>query len=449
MDQSILRRYDRPAPRYTSYPTAPHFHDGVDASTYRTWLHEVAGDESISVYVHVPFCTAMCWYCGCHTKVVRRYAPVADYAALLNREIGLLAESLPGRPPIAHVHWGGGTPTMLSESDFLRLMTALRESFRFGAAHEVAVEIDPRTMTEAKAAALARAGVTRTSLGVQDLNEEIQAGVNRIQPYDVVEHAVASLRDAGIDAINVDLMYGLPGQTVDHVSRTIDQVVALAPDRIALFGYAHVPWMKTHQRLIDEAALPTARERFVQAETAAARLVDLGYRRIGLDHFARPDDGLARALDQGRLRRNFQGYTDDQARVLLGLGASAIGCLPQGYVQNAVPFKAYGEAIQSGRLAVAKGLGIDDDDRLRRAVIERLMCGLSVDLDAECRRFDLGADRFGPELDALATMARDGLVELSDNRVTVPEQARPLLRSVCAVFDRYLETGAARHSRAV
>ncbi|HLB80180.1 MAG TPA: oxygen-independent coproporphyrinogen III oxidase [Dongiaceae bacterium] len=441
----MLLRYDAPVPRYTSYPTAPHFHAGVDAETYREWLGRLGDGDTLSLYLHVPFCAEMCWYCGCHTKVVRQYRPVGEYARLLEREVALVAAAIPARPAVRHVHWGGGTPNMLSAADFAEVMSAIAGHFHLAADAEVAVEIDPRTLTDDRAAAMAAAGVTRASLGVQDFNPDVQAAVNRVQPFELVRTVVQRLHAAGIHRINFDLMYGLPRQTVEHVARTVDLAAELAPDRLAVFGYAHVPWMKTHQRMIDEAALPGAAERLAQAEAAAARLVGHGYRRIGLDHYARPDDAMTRALDEGRLRRNFQGYTTDPSSALLGFGASAIGALVEGYVQNAVPLRAYGEAVRDGRLAVTRGVRATADDRLRGAVIERLMCDLAVDLT----NLGVEPDAFAAELSALAPMRRDGLVEIDGGRLRVTEPGRPLVRTVCAAFDRYLQTGKARHSRAV
>lgn len=435
-------------PRYTSYPTAPHFTPAVGADAYRDWLAGIGGDAALSLYFHVPFCEAMCWYCGCHTRIVGRYGPVADYAALLAAEMAMVADAIAAEPAVAHVHWGGGTPTMLKPEDFAALMDAARRYFRFAADAEVAVEIDPRTLTRAMAEALAEAGVTRASLGVQDFNSHVQRAINRVQPFAVTADAVTRLRDCGIAAINFDLMYGLPGQTVADVVRTVDMAVTLAPDRLALFGYAHVPWMKTHQRMIDEAALPDGPARLAQAEGAAERLVAHGYRRIGLDHFARRDDSLAKALDDGRLRRNFQGYTADRATHLLGFGASAIGRVAQGYVQNAVPLRDYGRAIGAGRLATARGLQLSADDRLRGDVIERLMCDLTVDLEATAAAHG-ARESFAAELARLADMAAGGVVELDGPRVRISERGRPWMRTVAAVFDRYLETGKARHSRAV
>lgn len=449
MDVKLLQRYDAPVPRYTSYPTAPQFHPGVNAATYRKWLENIGEDDAVSLYFHVPFCTRMCWYCGCHTKVVRRYTPVADYADLLHREIALVAEFMRVSPTVTHVHWGGGTPTMLSEADFADLMATAREHFRFADDAEVAVEIDPRTLNEDKAKALAAAGVTRASLGVQDFNDAVQQAVDRVQPYEMTAESVTWLRAAGISRISFDLMYGLPRQTVDDAIRTADLAAGLEPDRIAIFGYAHVPWMKSHQKMIDEATLPDSTERLEQSEASTARLVAHGYRRIGLDHFARPDDTMVRALDAGNLKRNFQGYTTDRATALIGFGASAIGSLREGYVQNAAPFKAYADAIKAGRPAVTRGVRLDDDDRLRRAVIERLMCDLAVDLDALSAELGAPADGLADAFSALEPMREDGLVEIDGNRITITEEGRPLMRSVCAAFDRYLGEGPGRHSRAV
>ncbi len=449
MHGDMLEKYDRPAPRYTSYPTAPHFHPGIGADDYLRWLGGLPGEVPLSLYFHVPFCKRMCWYCGCHTKVVQRYRPVSDYAKLLLRETALVAAAIPGARPVTHIHWGGGTPTILSAADFGQLMEAVGKLFQVAPEAEIAIEMDPRTVTAELATALAGAGVNRASLGVQDFTAKVQKAINRVQPYDMTARVVDWLREAGIGGINFDLMYGLPAQTVDDVVASTDLAVGLAPDRIALFGYAHVPWMKSHQKMIPEESLPGAQERFLQAEEAAARLVEHGYRRIGLDHFARPGDAMSRALDEGRLRRNFQGYTTDRAGALLGFGSSSIGALPQGYVQNSVPMHAYAEAIEGGRPAITRGLALSAEDRLRRDIIERLMCDLRVDLAATAARYKKTAGDFAAELSALAPMETDGLVELDGDEIRITESGRPLMRAVCAVFDRYLETGKARHSQAI
>ncbi len=449
MDPTVLQRYEARVPRYTSYPTAPHFDPRVDAATYRGWLGEIGDGDAVSLYLHVPFCRRMCWYCGCHTKVSRAYAPVADYAATLAREIELVAEAIPSSPVVTHLHWGGGTPNALSSVDFAAIMTGVRGRFAFAADAEIAVELDPRLLTREAAQALCDAGVTRASLGVQDFNESVQRAINRVQPYALVAEAVGWLRAAGCRAISFDLMYGLPGQTEVDVVRTADLAADLRPDRIALFGYAHVPWMKKHQQMIDEARLPQTAARYAQAEAAAARLVKRGYTRIGLDHFAHTDDPMVKALAAGQLRRNFQGYTTDRAETLLGFGASAIGALRQGYVQNAVPLNLYAAAVSEGQLPISRGIVLSADDVLRRTVIERLMCDLAADVGAIASRFGRPVDTFAKALAQLAPMARDGLVEINGPRVRITEEGRPFMRLACAAFDRYLDKGAGRHSSAV
>jgi len=449
MRQDLLARYDRPVPRYTSYPTAAQFHAGIDAAVCRRWLGELAPGTTLSLYLHVPFCRRLCWYCGCHTTVARRPEPLAEYLPLLLAELDLASDALGARHAVDHVHFGGGTPTILAPDDLLRLGLRLRRAFDVRPGAEFAIEIDPRELDEPTTAALAEIGVTRASLGVQDVNPVVQRAINREQPFELSERAAARLRAAGIRDLNVDLMYGLPYQTEARLLRSVHAVLGLSPARIALFGYAHLPWMKRHQRLLEETALPDQKARAAQFEAAAARLADAGYVAIGLDHFARPDEPLAIARREGRLRRNFQGYTTDAAPALLGLGASAIGSLPQGYVQNAVPLPEYRDAIRSGRLATGRGVEIGDEDRLRRAVIEQLMCQDGVDLDALCRRFAWPVERLRPELEALARFAADGLVRIEGHAVRIEPAGRPLVRAVCAVFDRYLAPGQSRHSRAI
>ncbi|MBE9552880.1 MAG: oxygen-independent coproporphyrinogen III oxidase [Proteobacteria bacterium] len=449
MDRTLLERYDKRVPRYTSYPTAPHFHPGINAAVYERWLAEVGDDTPLSLYFHVPFCHEMCWYCGCHTKIVRRYQPVGDYAATMADEVTLIGGLLEARPPVTHMHWGGGTPTILSAEDLEHLMSKIRAGFNVAPDAEIAVEMDPRTMTEDRVQALARAGVNRASLGVQDFNDKVQKAINRIQPYEMTAQVVEWLRAAGIEAINFDLMYGLPYQTVEDVQRTVDLAAKMRPDRVAVFGYAHVPWMKTHMKMIPDESLPDAWQRFEQAEAAAERLAERGYRRIGLDHYALETDSMTEVLDQGRLRRNFQGYTTDEARALIGFGASSIGALPQGYVQNAVPLRAWAKAVHDGRPAVDKGIALSDEDRLRRDVIERLMCDMEVDLSVETARYGKTADSFRSEIEMLEPMIADGIATIDGDRISITEPGRPLMRAVCALFDTYLDTGVGRHSQAV
>ena len=437
----------RPVPRYTSYPTAPHFHAGVDQATYRRWLGELSPCASLSLYLHVPFCAAMCAYCGCHTKVTRREQPVAQYRDRLIREIHLAAAATVARR-VTHLHWGGGTPTMLGAEGLAAIVERLSLCFDLQPALDHAIELDPRQVAPELAGDLARIGVTRASLGVQDLNPHVQAAIGRIQPVETVAAAVAALRDAGLRDISFDLMYGLPGQTVGDVERSTAAALRLKPDRIALFGYAHVPWLKRHQRLIDETALPDQVDRLGQEAAARAAIIAAGYEAIGLDHFALPGNAMAAAARAGRLRRNFQGYTTDRADALIGLGASAIGQLPQGFVQNAPDLAGYARAIDGRAFATTRGLRLTPEDRLRGAVIERLMCDLSADLDQAAGRHDADPRPLHADAAGLAPLAQHGVVRFDGRRVTVPEAGRPYLRLVAAAFDSHLGR-AGRHSRAV
>lgn len=448
-EAELLARYDRPVPRYTSYPAATHFSADVGADDYAAWLDILPQQERLSLYLHVPFCAELCLYCGCHTTVVRRYDPVADYADLLQREIGLVAGHLGEGRPVAHIHWGGGTPTMLSPRHLIDIAELLRRRFAICDDAEIAVEIDPRTLDLSRVGALAAMGVTRASLGVQDFNSEVQRAIGRLQSYDQTARAADWLCRAGIGSLNLDLMYGLPLQTVSSVVKSVRTALRLQPDRIALFGYAHVPWMKRHQALLPEENLPDAAERLGQMRAAAAAIVDAGYVAIGLDHFARPGDELARALRDRRLHRNFQGYTTDRAPSLIGFGTSSIGALPQGYVQNAASTVTWRDAIAAGQLATARGLVLTAEDRLRGAIIERLMCDLAVNLAHIASEHGRSPEDFAPDLARLDRIAEDGLVGRDGYRITVPEPARPFLRSVCAAFDPHLTPEPMRHSRAV
>ena len=450
MQTAMPKYFSARVPRYTSYPTAPHFSTNVDAARYKAWLGALDPAAELSLYLHVPFCHQMCWYCGCNMRVVARYDPVADYTQTLIREIGLAAAALPGRMRVRHIHWGGGTPTALAAGDMLRVYEAVREHFDIVDGAENAVELDPRTFTPESAEALGRMGCTRASLGVQELDEKVQAAINRIQPLSKVEEALSLLHANGVKAINFDLMYGLPHQTAASLADTVKRSAALKPDRIALFGYAHVPWMAKNQRMIPEDALPTPLMRFEQSNAAASALVEQGYERIGLDHFALPGDGLAIAAREGRLRRNFQGYTDDNVPTLIAFGASSISALPEGYAQNIVETGAYTRAVMAGTLPIAKGIAFSGEDRLRAAIIERLMCDMAVDLYAVSAQFAPLQPSFAEERAKLKDLAAEGLIEFKGSRIVVKEEARPALRIVCAVFDSYLaESATPRHAAAV
>jgi oxygen-independent coproporphyrinogen III oxidase len=436
-------------PRYTSYPTAPHFHAGVTGDVYRGWLETLPKGMPLSLYLHIPFCDTLCWFCGCHTKIVNHYSPVGSYLGFLIREIAAIGAIVGRDHPVTHIHWGGGSPTMLTPDDVAKLSAALAEHFAVAPGAEFAVEIDPRGLKDEMVAALAQADLTRASIGVQDCDDEVQRAINRIQPFEVTRSAVDRLRAAGISAFNIDLIYGLPYQTLAHVRRTIEMSLTLAPQRFAVFGYAHVPHFKKHMQLIPEAALPNAEERLEQFELAHGILSSSGYVPVGLDHFALPDDPLAVAQKAGTLERNFQGYTTDDAPALIGLGASSISALPQGYVQNLVEVPAYREAIKAGKLTVARGIAVSDDDRLRRAIVERLMCDLEVDLDKTGAPYGKSAADFGPELKALKPLIDGGYARLDGSRLVVPPSARAAVRLVACAFDAYLANGNAVHAVAV
>jgi oxygen-independent coproporphyrinogen-3 oxidase len=445
----LLQYLDRRLPRYTSYPTAVEFGAEVDSTIYERWLTSLPVEDHLSLYLHVPFCAELCLYCACHTTVARRYGPVGAYVELLEREISLVGQLLGVRRRAVHVHWGGGTPTMFAAEDVQRIMRALRNIAAIGADCEVAIEIDPRTLGRELVPALADAGVNRASLGVQDFDERVQRAVGRVQNYAQTARAAERLRAAGIVNINLDLMYGLPFQTAKSVSATAHQALALDPDRVALFGYAHVPWMKKHQKLLPQDALPDGVERLAQARAAAEVLLGAGYRPVGLDHFAKPGDLLVSRQRAKRLHRNFQGYTTDEASTLIGFGTSAIGMLPQGYVQNTASTVAYREAIRSGVLATARGRELTAEDRLRRSIIERLMCDLAVDLAEITAAHGRSPGDFARELADLAPFAEHGFLEISGASITVAEHARPFVRNICAVFDAYLTADATRFSRAL
>lgn len=429
-------------PRYTSYPTAPHF-GPLEEASYRAWLSRMKPAEKLSLYLHIPFCHELCWYCGCHTTVTRSEERIARYAEALHREARLLALALPADGIVQHLHLGGGTPSALGAARLAALLGRLRTLFPFARHAELCVELDPRTLTEDVVAVLAREGFSRASLGLQDANPEVQERMGRVQPEAKVREAVERLRGAGIRGLNLDMMYGLPGQTEAHVRATAELAMNLGADRVSVFGYAHVPWMKPVQKAIETAELPGARERIAQATVAAETLRAGGYMAIGLDHFARPEDSMAKAAAAGRLKRNFQGYTTDDAPMLLGLGCSSIGATPQGYAQNIPDERGYVAAVEAGKLPIARGLALTAEDVIRREAIERVMCDLALDLDT------LPAAVLATALPGLQALEADGLVRLAGAWLTVPDEARAFLRHVAACFDAKLGTGTGRHSAAV
>ncbi|RZF66373.1 oxygen-independent coproporphyrinogen III oxidase [Sphingomonas populi] len=437
----------RSVPRYTSYPTAAEFHDRVGVADQAAALAAVALGTPVSLYVHIPYCHEICWYCGCNTGAIGRPERMAAYLAALAQEIDAVAARLRGR--VVAVHFGGGSPNAVPAEDFIALTDLLRERFDCAERLEIAAELDPRTLDRAYCDALVAAGVTRVSLGAQTFARHIQEKINRVQPYAMVSRAVADLRAAGIAAVNLDLMYGLPGQTADDLTETLELALDLAPDRIAMFGYAHMPRLLPRQRMIDDALLPDAAARFQQSALAHDVLTAADYAAIGFDHFARAGDSLAVAATEGRLRRNFQGFTDEPGEAIIGLGASSISQYPGLLVQNEKHVGRYRLRAANGGLAGARGIVRSADDRLRGDIIERLLCDGSVDLSDLARTHGACLGPLHGALGGLRDLAAHDLVRVQGWRVTVRDEGRAYARLVAAVFDVYRQPDAQRFSRAV
>jgi oxygen-independent coproporphyrinogen-3 oxidase len=447
--ESVLSKYPQSLPRYTSYPPANHFQPAGGLALRDEFISAVDAAPAVSAYIHIPYCDRLCWFCGCHTKQTLRYDPVRTYVTGLIAEIGLWQQKLTRRPRLSRLHLGGGSPSLLQPDDLVRLRSALDSAFVIDSGTEISVELDPSDIRDGSIAALIAFGLTRASIGVQDFDPAVQEAINRPQGYDVTRSLVVALRAAGVKSINIDALYGLPLQTMERLQKTIAQVIEIAPDRIALFGYAHVPWIKPHQKMIRDEDLPGTKERFAQARMAAQMITDAGYEALGIDHFALPTDNLAIAAAEGRLNRNFQGYTDDEADILLPLGPSSIGRFADGYVQNEPATGQYMAKVQAGEIPFTRGIGLTADDKMRAWVIERLMCDYSFS-------FTELAERFGGRSQGLVELAeriahddRDGLCEVSDGLFKIEPAAWPFARIVAARFDAWLELAPRQYSKAV
>ncbi|MGB7432579.1 MAG: oxygen-independent coproporphyrinogen III oxidase [Ahrensia sp.] len=447
--EALIERYGNGVPRYTSYPTAPHFNESLAHVSYGELLDAIVPGEPISVYMHIPFCDRLCWFCGCNTKHTLKYDPVKTYVDHLLMELAAVRARLGFAPSVGHVHFGGGSPSFLSETDLARLGDALRALFLLNDETEICIEIDPSDVGEETLRGLTALGVTRVSVGVQDFDEEVQAAINRPQTYKQTRHVIDAMRDAGVRSVNIDALYGLPLQTSARLQSTIEQVIELSPDRIALFGYAHVPWVKKHQRMIHDEDLPDTRERFQQARHAEKQLCDAGYVKIGIDHFAKPDDSMAIANAEGHLRRNFQGYTTDSCTVLLGLGGSSISQYPGGYVQNIVATSRYQETVSKGEPPVAKGMRFCVDDKVRAFIINQLMCRFAISFEELRQAFGPVAEPYITEAELIAAQDGDGLCEVDADGFYITQEARALTRVVASRFDAYFERSEMRFSKAV
>ena len=438
--------FDARVPRYTSYPTAPQFAGGVGPETFTKWIAAIPAQSSISLYLHVPFCRRLCWFCACRTQGTASDDPVTAYAQMLHSEIALLARHLPKGVTLSRLHWGGGTPTMLAPGLIRDLAGAILEVAPLAKGAEFSVEIDPNEVDEARLDALTAAGMNRASIGVQDFDPEIQKTIGRMQGFELTRDVVAMIRARGVSSLNADILFGLPHQTTAKIADSVIKLLSFSPDRVALYGYAHVPWMSKRQQMIPSDAMPTPQERLGLYTTAQALFLTHGYQEIGIDHFAKPTDAMAVAARTGHLRRNFQGYTDDVAQTLVGLGASSISKFPQGYAQNASGTSAHTQAIRAGRFSTHKGHVFAGQDLLRARIIEALMCDFRVER-AELAGFGIDADQVAA---LLAKVAADfaGMVVLDDEALTILPQGRPLARMIARGFDEY-DQSKAQHSAAI
>ena len=442
-----LGLFDARVPRYTSYPTAPHFSDATNAGDVEGWLKALDPSQPISLYIHVPFCRRLCWFCACRTQGTTTAGPVAAYVETLKTELSLLKTRIPDGIQIGHLHWGGGTPTLLGAEMIADLSAAIHDLAPFSERYEFSVEVDPNEVDDARLDALAAAGMNRASIGVQDFDPAIQETIGRIQSYEITKAAVDGLRARGISSLNADILYGLPGQTPEKIAESVQKLLTLSPDRVALFGYAHVPWMARRQNMIPTDQLPRPEERLDLFNVARDLFVWDDYVEIGIDHFAKKGDGLEVALRTGTLRRNFQGYTDDKCPTMIGVGASSIARYPQGFAQNHPATSKYQADVRAGRLPIAKGHTFSAEDHLRGRIIEALMCDFRVEAAELIQNHGLSQAEF----EAFAKGVSDafpGMLATSSERIAILDVARPLTRMIARHFDAYDMTQA-KHSSAV
>ncbi|MFW6217960.1 MAG: oxygen-independent coproporphyrinogen III oxidase [Verrucomicrobiota bacterium] len=448
-DLSLIRKYNRPGPRYTSYPPANHFQEFADPAPLLESVR--TGRAPLSLYFHLPFCETLCWFCGCHQITTLDRNRGTDYLDLLEKELELFASCLREGRKAVQLHFGGGTPNFFDATQIDRLAAMIDRHFEFDPDAEKSVELDPRRLSAAHVEAFARMGLTRASFGVQDCNPEVQAAIHRMQPQEMNVEAMELLRANGFDSVNLDLIYGLPKQTVASFDRTLDQVLELKPDRFAVFNYAHVPWMRPAQKLLERAGLPYAETNLELLKLCIERLTGAGYIYIGMDHFALPDDELVRAQRERSLQRNFQGYSTRAGVEICGFGISSISQGRDAFRQNVKDLETYRARVNAGELPVAKGYVLTDEDKLRGDVIMRLMCDLSLDFRAMSKKWDIEFEaHFADALETLKESAEDGLIVWTDRGFAVTERGRLFIRNLAMSFDAYLPASAeGRYSRTV
>ncbi|SNT68795.1 oxygen-independent coproporphyrinogen III oxidase [Paracoccus seriniphilus] len=439
--------FDARVPRYTSYPPANHFAAEGISDLAQDWIAAIPAGCEISLYVHVPFCRRLCWFCACRTQGTQSLDPVRIYVETLLSELRQLRARMPEGVRLSRLHWGGGTPTLLPPDLIMQLAGAIFDTFPLSEQGEFSVEIDPTEIDAPRMAALAAAGMNRASIGVQDFNPDIQAAIGRPQSFQVTAQAVSMIRDHGIESLNADILYGLPHQDNMRMAETVQKLMALSPDRVALYGYAHVPWMSKRQVMIPEQHLPDPRSRLTLFQTARQLFLADGFSEIGIDHFARPNDSLARARNLGRLRRNFQGYTDDRSQILLGLGASSISRFPQGYAQNAPATGAYTALVRAGRLPSTRGHVFSAEDRWRGRMIESLMCHFHIETAEMVRDYGISPSQLTHLYGPIRAKFRN-LVRVTPHAFHITQEGRPLTRIIAQQFDAYA-SGPNSHSQAV
>ena len=439
-DTALIKKYDKAGPRYTSYPTAPMFHENINAETYSETLKRAAtSDTPLSLYVHIPFCDTVCYYCGCFKIVTKNREFTPPYLDHLEKEMDMVAALVGKKRQVTQLHWGGGTPTFLNDNEIRRLFSGLRERFNFADEGEYSIEIDPRECGPNTIRVLREVGFNRLSMGVQDIDPVVQKAVNRIQPIEITRRVIEDARKEGFYSISIDLMYGLPLQTMERFDATLDQVIELSPDRIALFNYAHLPHMFMPQRRINEADIPAPETKLAILEHSINKLLAAGYVFIGMDHFAKPDDEMAVALREGKLQRNFQGYSTHADADMIGFGISSIGFIEGSYFQNEKDQQLYYQKLEDGEFPIQRGYTLTDEDHLRRFVIMRLMCDFGLDFSMVEKAFGIDFKaHFTGELSDLIPMQEDGLLKLTDRGFSVLPAGRLLIRNIAMVFDEHL-----------
>ncbi|MBK9161822.1 MAG: oxygen-independent coproporphyrinogen III oxidase [Nitrosomonadales bacterium] len=454
VDLELIRRLDKNGPRYTSYPTADRFAADFNAGRYRHWVgrRRESGGGPLSLYIHIPFCNTLCFYCACNKVITKDKSKAAEYVRYLIKEMDMQADLLGPGQTVEQLHFGGGTPTFLSDDEIREVMAAIRRNFKLVDDGEYSIEIDPRKVTDDTIALLGETGFNRISIGVQDFDDEVQRAVNRIQSEEETLRIIKAARANGFKSVSIDLIYGLPKQTLEGFGRTLDRVIAADPDRLSIYNYAHMPTIFKPQRRIHEEDLPAPQTKLDILSMAVNKLTGAGYVYIGMDHFAKPEDELAVAQRQRRLHRNFQGYSTHSDCDLVALGVSAIGKIGPTYSQNYRELEDYYDALDRDALPIMRGMELNDDDRVRREIIQALMCHFELDKQAFDREFNIDFDRyFATEQDELNEYQREGLLELSPQRIVVTPKGRMLIRNICMVFDKYLRTRTehARYSKVI